>query len=84
MEGDIMTYIVVRKGIFYDQGTVAVCDGLKEAKKAAEYFAAKEDDLYHDFEVRTQSSLKAFFSVVRWVLKSEDHDKDPRKWVKVA
>ena len=75
-------YIVVRRGV-HDQGTVAVCDGLAAAKTAAEFFAEKEHDLYHDFELRTQSNLNAFFSQVRWTFRSDDGN-GPREWMKIA
>jgi hypothetical protein len=48
-------HIVVRKGV-YDHGVVAVVNSLEEAKQAAETWAAKENDAYHDFVVRTVDS----------------------------
>ena len=47
-----MTFVVVRTGVF-DQGVCAVEDDITDAFDSAEYYASKERDTYHEFEIRT-------------------------------
>ncbi len=58
-------YVVVRRGV-YDQGVIDVCSTIPEAKKAAEAAAAKEHDLYHEFEIRGRDPKFQDFSDLLW------------------
>ena len=81
-----MFYVVVRCGV-YDQGVINVTTLLSLAKGAAEEAAEKEEDFYHEFEIRTWSKHDQEFSVKRWVLRSEDdrnEDRPPMKWTRVT
>lgn len=77
-----MRYVVVRTGV-YDQGVIDTTILISLAKVRAEDAAEKEEDLYHDFEIRSWSEHDKEFSTARWVFKTED-DVSPREWMKVA
>ena len=58
-----MTFVVVRTGVF-DQGVCAIEDDITDAFDSAEYYASKEHDTYHEFEIRTIQSNGEYTKVL--------------------
>ncbi len=78
-----VTLVVVRVGV-YDQGIVGVAAAADEAKAIAERAAARERDVYHDFELRREGEHGEFDTLVAALTAAGPRGlslrRGPRRW----